>query len=219
MTTRRRPASSKATRRRTSTVFQFGGCCQLLAHEGGAALSFNYNTYFTPGSGSTENLAAVPGNLFGDKDPNAHLLHELGTQAFSSPTDQRVRLRPSPNLAPTAGARYGRSDASLEGCRPWRSRSSRVTLPFAKDSIPGWGFRLSKLAFGQPEGPRGTDLRKVTPPPLYGVDLAKIDVRGDKATAPAHGKREADALRRAQIPARGHRLPARRQGARGRRWS
>ncbi|MBK6517411.1 MAG: penicillin-binding protein [Polyangiaceae bacterium] len=67
-----------------------------------------------------------------------------------------------------------------------------VTLPFAKDSIPGWGFRLSKLAFGQPEGPRGTELRKVTPPPLYGVDLAKIDVRGDVATAPAHGDRVAE---------------------------
>lgn len=61
------------------TVFQFGGAVSYW-HTRAVRLSFNYNMYFTPGSGSTENLAAVPGNLFGEKDPNAHLLHELGTR-------------------------------------------------------------------------------------------------------------------------------------------
>ncbi|NUP09942.1 MAG: penicillin-binding protein [Polyangiaceae bacterium] len=67
-----------------------------------------------------------------------------------------------------------------------------VTLPFVKDSVPGLDFRLSKVAFGEPEGPRGTEMRKVMPPPLHDVDLAKIDVRGDVATAPAHGDRVAE---------------------------
>ncbi len=67
-----------------------------------------------------------------------------------------------------------------------------VTLPFVKDKVPGFHLGLSKLAFGEPQGPRGTTVREVTPPPLYQIDLAKIDVRGDVATAPAHEGRTAE---------------------------
>jgi hypothetical protein len=41
-------------------------------------LTVNYSLYHTPGSGSAENQAVVPGNLGMAKDPKAHLLHELG---------------------------------------------------------------------------------------------------------------------------------------------
>lgn len=61
-------------------VFQFGGAISYW-HTRAVRLSFNYSLYFTPGSGSSENLATVPGNIFEDRDPNAHVLHELGTRA------------------------------------------------------------------------------------------------------------------------------------------
>jgi hypothetical protein len=44
-------------------------------------LGVNYNVYVTPGSGGTENLARVPGNLQPGADANAHRLHELGARA------------------------------------------------------------------------------------------------------------------------------------------
>ncbi|MBK6517410.1 MAG: hypothetical protein IPG04_25675 [Polyangiaceae bacterium] len=61
-------------------IFQFGAGLNYW-HTKSVRLSFNYSTYFTPGSGSAENLAVVPGNVYGDKDPEAHLLHEIGTRA------------------------------------------------------------------------------------------------------------------------------------------
>lgn len=67
-----------------------------------------------------------------------------------------------------------------------------VTLPFVKDEVPEFDFSLSKLAFGEEAPSRGTTLRTVTPPPLHGIDLARIDVRGDVATAPGHGGRVAE---------------------------
>ncbi|NUP09943.1 MAG: hypothetical protein HOW73_28175 [Polyangiaceae bacterium] len=60
-------------------IYQFSGALSYW-HTRSVRLSFNYSLFMTPGSGSTENLAAVPGNLYGEKDPNAHLLHELGTR-------------------------------------------------------------------------------------------------------------------------------------------
>jgi hypothetical protein len=41
-------------------------------------VSFNYFLYATPGSGTAENLAVVPGNLGKNPTPGAHVLHELG---------------------------------------------------------------------------------------------------------------------------------------------
>ena len=43
-------------------------------------LSLNYNAYLTPGSGSPDNLASVPGNLGANADPNSHAMHELTTR-------------------------------------------------------------------------------------------------------------------------------------------
>jgi hypothetical protein len=40
----------------------------------------NYIVYHTPGSGSADNLAAVPGNLAKTPDAGAHLLHELSAR-------------------------------------------------------------------------------------------------------------------------------------------
>lgn len=44
-------------------------------------LGVNYNLYVTPGSGGTDNLAGVPGNLAPAADARAHRLHELGARA------------------------------------------------------------------------------------------------------------------------------------------
>jgi hypothetical protein len=44
-------------------------------------LGLNYNVYVTPGSGSSDNLARVPGNLQPGVDTGAHRLHELGARA------------------------------------------------------------------------------------------------------------------------------------------
>ncbi len=66
-----------------------------------------------------------------------------------------------------------------------------VTLPLVRGetNVPDLG--LAKLAFGDP-GPVGTTKREVTPPALHKVELAKIDVRGDVAVAPAWGNRVAE---------------------------
>ncbi len=60
-------------------AYQFGGALSYW-HTRSVRLSFNYVAYFTPNSGSTDNLAAVPGNLYGDKSPEVHFLHEIGTR-------------------------------------------------------------------------------------------------------------------------------------------
>jgi peptidoglycan glycosyltransferase len=67
-----------------------------------------------------------------------------------------------------------------------------ITLPFVRDEIPGLDLNLAKLAFGKEEAPQGTVLREVTPSPLHQVDLGRIDVRGETATAPAFGGRTAE---------------------------
>lgn len=65
-----------------------------------------------------------------------------------------------------------------------------ATVPFVRgETVPDLG--LAKLAFGGP-GPAGTTKRQVTPPALHKIDLAKIDVRGEVATAPAWGDRVAE---------------------------
>jgi hypothetical protein len=48
-------------------------------HTKNVRLSLNYALYFAPGSGD-DNLAVVPGNIVKEPDPEAHLLHELGTR-------------------------------------------------------------------------------------------------------------------------------------------
>jgi hypothetical protein len=60
-------------------IFQIGAAASYW-HTRGVRISVNYNLYMTPGSGSSENLAVVPGNVVEPKDAEAHLLHELGTR-------------------------------------------------------------------------------------------------------------------------------------------
>lgn len=61
-----------------------------------------------------------------------------------------------------------------------------VSLPFLREHGSTLTDSLAKVSLPGPTLPR-----KVDPPPLTGLDLTRIDVRGDQATAPAHGKREA----------------------------
>ena len=42
--------------------------------------SIDYSIYHTPGSGSADNLAGVPGNLGKDPIKGANMIHELGTR-------------------------------------------------------------------------------------------------------------------------------------------
>jgi hypothetical protein len=49
-------------------------------HTRGVRIAFNYSAYLTPGSGSDDNLASVPGNLSETPDNSAHLLHEFGSR-------------------------------------------------------------------------------------------------------------------------------------------
>lgn len=67
-----------------------------------------------------------------------------------------------------------------------------ASLPFLKKEMPTIGPGLAKLALGDKTPSRGTTTRIVTPPPLHEVDLARVDVRGDVAVAPAYGDRMAD---------------------------
>ena len=60
-------------------IWQFTGELSYW-HSRWVRMSFDYGAYFTPKSGSTENLAVVPGNVTKDADPNAHLLHEVATR-------------------------------------------------------------------------------------------------------------------------------------------
>ena len=61
------------------TLRQFGGAASYW-HSRWVRLSVNYAAYMTPGSGSSDNLAVVPGNVTKGGNPNAHTLHELGTR-------------------------------------------------------------------------------------------------------------------------------------------
>lgn len=61
-----------------------------------------------------------------------------------------------------------------------------VSLPFVRSKVPGLPVALAKP---EPAGPRGTVRRVVTPPALHRVDLARVDVRGEVATAPGYGDR------------------------------
>jgi cell division protein FtsI/penicillin-binding protein 2 len=61
-----------------------------------------------------------------------------------------------------------------------------VSLPVVRSKVPGLPVALTKP---EPAGPRGTVRRVVTPPPLHRVDLARVDVRGEVATAPGYGDR------------------------------
>jgi len=81
--------------------------------------------------------------------------------------------------------------------RPWKAAGLAValvaiSLPFVKDRVPGLDLGLTKLAFGEPTAERGTTVRDVSPPALSKIDLARIDVREEVATAPAHGDRVAE---------------------------
>lgn len=60
-------------------VYQFAGAVSYW-HTRSVRLSFNYGAYFTPGSGSEDNLAKIPGNTGAEPDPDAHVLHEFGTR-------------------------------------------------------------------------------------------------------------------------------------------
>lgn len=81
--------------------------------------------------------------------------------------------------------------------RPWLAAGLAVvlvavTLPFVREDVKGFELGLAKRAFGQSEKPQGTIVRNVSPAPLYKVDLARIDVREEVATAPAYGDRTAE---------------------------
>jgi hypothetical protein len=60
-------------------MYQFGLSASYW-HSKWVRMELNYALYFTPKSGSTDNLAVVPGNVFGGGDAGAHLLHELGAR-------------------------------------------------------------------------------------------------------------------------------------------
>ncbi|MFO0612394.1 MAG: porin [Polyangiaceae bacterium] len=59
------------------TIYQFSAAASYW-HSKFIRMTFNYSMYLTPGSGSTDNLASVPANVFGERDPSDHLLHEFG---------------------------------------------------------------------------------------------------------------------------------------------
>ncbi len=68
-----------------------------------------------------------------------------------------------------------------------------ATLPLVRAHVPGLGPGLGlRLAKSSAMGPRGTSSRVVTPAPLTRLDLSRIDVRGEVATAPAFGERVAE---------------------------
>src|SRR5690349_4441368 len=66
-----------------------------------------------------------------------------------------------------------------------------VTLPMLRQHDDKIASALAKASIGaSPGGP--TIAREVTPPPLEGLDLTRIDDRGDVALAPAFGTRKAE---------------------------
>ncbi len=58
-------------------IWQFGGAASYW-HSKWVRMSLNYAAYLAPGSGTTQNLAVVPGNVTKGGNPSAHTLHELG---------------------------------------------------------------------------------------------------------------------------------------------
>jgi cell division protein FtsI/penicillin-binding protein 2 len=64
-----------------------------------------------------------------------------------------------------------------------------VCLPYLRSHDAQIGDMLAK---GKARATAAIIKRDVTPPPLTGVDLSKIDSRGGVATAPAHGERKAE---------------------------
>ena len=81
--------------------------------------------------------------------------------------------------------------------RPWVAALAALgvvaaTLPFVRNDIPGIHLGLAKLAFGEEKGPQGKVTRAVSPAPLTKIDLARLDVREEIATAPGYGDRVAE---------------------------
>ncbi|MEP7122268.1 MAG: porin [Byssovorax sp.] len=60
-------------------VYQYGVGLNYW-HTSYVRVSVDYSIYHTPGSGSTDNLAQVPGNLGKDPIKGANMIHELGTR-------------------------------------------------------------------------------------------------------------------------------------------
>jgi cell division protein FtsI/penicillin-binding protein 2 len=67
-----------------------------------------------------------------------------------------------------------------------------ISLPFLRHHDGDLSDALSKRKIGASAPGAALTIRKVTPPPLSGVDLTKIEDRGNVATAPAHGSRRAE---------------------------
>jgi penicillin-binding protein A len=81
--------------------------------------------------------------------------------------------------------------------RPWVAALAALgivaaTIPFVRNDIPGVNLGLAKLAFGEEKGPQGKVTREVSPAPLSKIDLARLDVREEVATAPGYGDRVAE---------------------------
>lgn len=64
-----------------------------------------------------------------------------------------------------------------------------VCLPYLRSHDAQIGDMLAK---GKARATAAIIKRDVTPPPLTGLDLSRIDARGGVATAPAHGERKAE---------------------------
>ena len=75
----RTPGSPGGTIAKDITVYQYGVGLNYW-HTTYVRVSVNYSIYHTPGSGSADNLAAVPGNLGKDPIKGANMIHELGTR-------------------------------------------------------------------------------------------------------------------------------------------
>jgi hypothetical protein len=60
-------------------VYQYGVGLNYW-HTSYVRVSVDYSIYHTPGSGSVDNLASVPGNLLKEPIKGANMIHELGTR-------------------------------------------------------------------------------------------------------------------------------------------
>lgn len=67
-----------------------------------------------------------------------------------------------------------------------------VTLPMLRKQDDKIAGMLAKASVGTESSGGPTITREVTPPPLEGLDLTRIDDRGDVALAPAFGTRKAE---------------------------
>lgn len=67
-----------------------------------------------------------------------------------------------------------------------------VTLPMLRKQDDQLASMLAKASVGPAASGGPVVTREVTPPPLDGLDLTRIDDRGDTATAPAFGTRKAE---------------------------